>query len=57
VVRFSLQRYKKLLEADFEILASAANGDEALQFRSLRPDILVLDLRMPGKHRLMVLRK
>jgi DNA-binding NarL/FixJ family response regulator len=46
------------LEPDFEILARARNGDEALRFvRQFRPDILLLDLRMPGKDGLTVLRE
>jgi DNA-binding NarL/FixJ family response regulator len=46
------------LEPDFEILARAKNGDEALRFvRQFRPDILLLDLRMPGKDGLTVLRE
>jgi DNA-binding NarL/FixJ family response regulator len=46
------------LEPDFEILARARNGDEALRFvREFRPDILLLDLRMPGKDGLAVLRE
>ena len=43
---------------DFQVLACATNGEEALQaVRHLRPDILVLDLRMPGKGGLQVLRE
>ena len=46
------------LEPDFQILARALNGDEALRFvRHFRPDILLLDLRMPGKDGLTVLRE
>ena len=46
------------LEPDFEIVARALNGDEALRFvRHFRPDILLLDLRMPGKDGLTVLRE
>lgn len=45
-------------ESDFEVLACATNGDEALRWvRQYRPDILVLDLRMPGKDGLAVLRE
>ena len=45
-------------EGDFEVVARATNGDEALQaVRELQPDILVLDLRMPGKDGLVVLRE
>ena len=36
-------------EPDFEILAEANDGDEAIQFTAdQRPDVLVLDLNMPG---------
>lgn len=35
-------------QADFEVIAEAANGDEALRLaRELRPDIVLLDLEMP----------
>jgi DNA-binding NarL/FixJ family response regulator len=45
------------LEHDFEVLASCADGDETVSaLRRLRPDVLVLDLRMPGKDGLAVLR-
>ena len=44
-------------ERDFEIAARVSNGDEALDaVRRLRPDVLVLDLRMPVKDGLVVLR-
>jgi DNA-binding NarL/FixJ family response regulator len=43
---------------DFQVLACAINGEEALQaVHRLQPDILVLDLRMPGKSGLEVLRE
>jgi DNA-binding NarL/FixJ family response regulator len=46
------------LERDFEIVAIAKNGDEALTaVRKHKPDILVLDIRMPGKDGLAVLRE
>lgn len=46
------------LEPDFEIVACAKSGDEALEIvRRSRPDILVLDIRMPGKDGLAVLRE
>jgi len=45
-------------EPDFVIVASAKTGDEALvAVREFRPDVLVLDLRMPGKDGLDVLRE
>jgi len=46
------------LERDLEILARATNGDEALRaIRQCRPDVLILDLRMPGRDGLSVLRE
>jgi two-component system, NarL family, nitrate/nitrite response regulator NarL len=47
-----------LLEEDFEVLASCANGADALgAVRSYRPDVVVLDIRMPGMGGLEVCRK
>ena len=46
------------LEPDFDLRGTAANGAEALRLvRELRPDVLVLDLRMPVKDGLAVLRE
>jgi DNA-binding NarL/FixJ family response regulator len=46
------------LEPDLEILARATNGDEALcAVRQFQPDILILDLRMPDRDGLSVLRE
>ena len=43
---------------DFEVIACAANGNEALEaVRRHRPDVLVLDLRMPEKDGFSVLRE
>lgn len=43
-------------EQDLEVVASARNGDEALRaVRKFAPDVLVLDLRMPGKDGIAVL--
>jgi DNA-binding NarL/FixJ family response regulator len=37
-------------EPDMEVVAEADNGDDALQgFKEKQPDVVVLDLRMPGK--------
>ncbi|WP_201363063.1 response regulator [Dictyobacter formicarum] len=37
-------------QPDFEVIAECANGDEALQTTArLQPDMLLLDLEMPGK--------
>ena len=44
------------LEKDCEVVARARNGDEALRaVRQFQPDVLVLDLRMPGTDGLAVL--
>ncbi len=43
-------------EPDFQVVAHCADGDEALEaIRAHRPDILVLDLHMPGRNGLQVL--
>jgi DNA-binding NarL/FixJ family response regulator len=43
-------------ERDIEVVAVASNGNEALKAtRQFAPDILVLDLRMPGKNGVEVL--
>jgi DNA-binding NarL/FixJ family response regulator len=45
-------------EADFEVLACCQDGLETLRaVRQLRPDILILDLLMPGKTGLAILRE
>ncbi len=45
-------------EPDFQVLACCRNGDETLRaVRQYRPDILILDLAMPGKDGLAVLRE
>ncbi len=45
-------------EPDFRVLACCATGAEALEaVRRHRPEILVLDLRLPGKDGLTVLRE
>lgn len=39
-----------------EVVGEAADGDEALErYRSLRPDVVTLDITMPGKDGLAVL--
>lgn len=46
------------MEQDIQVVARCVNGDEALQaVRQHGPDILILDIRMPGKDGLAVLRK
>jgi len=45
-------------ERDIEVVAAASDGNEALKaMRQFAPDILVLDLRMPGKNGVEVLRE
>src|SRR5215470_3653176 len=45
-------------EKDFKIAALCRDGDETLAaLKKHRPDILVLDLRMPGKDGLAVVRE
>jgi DNA-binding NarL/FixJ family response regulator len=45
-------------EADFEIVACCPNGEEALRaVRQYQPDILILDILMPGNDGLAVLRE
>ncbi len=45
------------LEPDFEIVARCRDGDETLRVvREQRPDLLILDIKMPGKDGLAVLR-
>jgi two-component system, chemotaxis family, protein-glutamate methylesterase/glutaminase len=46
-----------LADAGFEVVGQAANGDEALELcERLRPDAMTLDLHMPGKDGMAVLR-
>lgn len=45
-------------ERDFTVLAACKDGEEALgAVRRHRPDVLILDMRMPGKDGLAVLRE
>lgn len=45
-------------ESEFEIVAEASNGDEAVAgFREHHPDVLTLDIVMPGKSGLDALRE
>ena len=45
-------------EPDFEVLAGCRNGEETLQaVRQFQPDVLILDILMPGKDGLAVLRE
>ena len=46
------------LEPDLKVIATAANGHEAIEvFDRLQPDVLLLDLRMPGLDGLSTLRQ
>ena len=46
------------IEPDFEVVGEANNGTEVLDLvRELQPDILLLDLRMPGLDGLAVLQR
>jgi len=45
------------LEEDFQLLACCRNGTETLQaVKDCQPDVLILDIRMPGQDGLAVLR-
>jgi YesN/AraC family two-component response regulator len=47
-----------LAGSDVKIVGEAASGDEAIKLtRKLKPDVLLLDIRMPGKDGLQVLEK
>src|SRR5713226_1473201 len=55
-----LQGLQQLFErsADFAVVSCCRNGDEALDAVRARPaDVLVLDLKMPGKSGIDVLRQ
>jgi two-component system chemotaxis response regulator CheY len=47
-----------LTDGGYEVVAEAADGDETLaRFREHRPDVITLDIVMPGKSGLDVLRE
>ncbi len=46
------------MEKDFEVVGEAGHGDEVLSVvEKYHPDILLLDLKMPGTHGLAILQK
>lgn len=53
-IRYSL---KRMLEADYSIL-TAQNGEEALaQFREGVPDLILMDIKMPGRNGMEILKE
>jgi DNA-binding NarL/FixJ family response regulator len=53
-----LRKMVSLLEAEFEIVAAVADGHAAVEAaQSYQPDIIVLDLEMPGLNGIDVTRK
>jgi two-component system invasion response regulator UvrY len=49
VVRAGYRRFLEQ-ESDFEVIAEAGSGEEAyLLLQSLTPDVVILDLNMPGR--------
>lgn len=57
LVRYALRTMLDA-EADIEVIGEAANGDEAIaSCLELKPDVLVLDMRMPGDGGVEVCRK
>jgi DNA-binding NarL/FixJ family response regulator len=56
LVREGLKRILSLFD-DFEIAGEAADGDEALRaFDTMRPDVVLLDVQMPKRNGIEVLR-
>ncbi len=55
IIRLDLK--ETLLEEGYEVVADSGRGDEALGFvRELRPDVAILDIKMPGNDGLAVAR-
>jgi two-component system chemotaxis response regulator CheY len=49
---------KIVIVSGHEVVGEAADGDEAIQqYHELRPDLVTLDITMPGKDGLQVLRE
>jgi class 3 adenylate cyclase len=49
---------RKILQADGCLVTEAVNGDEALsQYRSIRPDLILLDIVLPNRDGLDILRE
>jgi DNA-binding NarL/FixJ family response regulator len=54
----TLQALVSLLEVEFEVVATAADGRSALaMIRHWKPDVVVLDLKMPGSNGIEVTRE
>ena len=48
-IRFVVRRMIERMEGDSLVVHEASSGDEAIErWRALRPDVIVLDQRMPG---------
>lgn len=58
IVRMGFKMLLEAADADISVVAEAASGDEALPLlERIRPDVLVLDLSMPGMGGLELLRR
>src|SRR5882672_4566145 len=57
IFRDGLQKLLSL-ENDFEVVAQVGDGDEVLRaVEEYHPDVLLLDLKLPGTHGLTILQK
>jgi DNA-binding NarL/FixJ family response regulator len=53
-----LREFISLLGAEFEVVATASDGESALEYiRQHRPDVAVLDLKMPKLNGIEITRK